>query len=466
MAFEPRLRSAPRTKTLVQLAAKWQRTLPKSELAMAEKTWAEIEARVVVSIKSVLENPSFVAWMSNEKNVDNDDLIIVNNSFVYRDGVPTRKSADYLCVALSSLDQLTSESVLVAQPSSFNSDFKRFSVKSGNLPLNTPIRDTIGSRLHELGRLIFILIGELDDTVGASVPISHSLFDEMRFDPSRPDLARIDGTAVVVNGLADPEAVWSGVQAQAQELGLIDGLLPTGLEAPFAAAFEQLQGEVFSVLRLPGGAEAGENTHNLLQKITTSLHDEVSAYDAALARCGGEVTRDRQAYADVLRIAYNFATDAGKLIVLIVSVCDLKPMLLWCTIADHYKLAQAFRELPWIKSKKKASLARYQETIAGARNHAFHDLVPFERSVEVDVTDVSLRARRLRLFSPFSSRKTGNVLEYQDQELIDVLTQFTRAPETVVSAAFWQRNSVVMHALEDLLRATESSLKLLLGATE
>ncbi len=414
VAFEPRLRSAPRTKTLVQLAAKWQRTLPKSELAMAEKTWAEIEARVVVSIKSVLENPSFVAWMSNEKNVDNDDLIIVNNSFVYRDGVPTRKSADYLCVALSSLDQLTSESVLVAQPSSFNSDFKRFSVKSGNLPLNTPIRDTIGSRLHELGRLIFILIGELDDTVGASVPISHSLFDEMRFDPSRPDLARIDGTAVVVNGLADPEAVWSGVQAQAQELGLIDGLLPTGLEAPFAAAFEQLQGEVFSVLRLPGGAEAGENTHNLLQ----------------------------------------------------VSVCDLKPMLLWCTIADHYKLAQAFRELPWIKSKKKASLARYQETIAGARNHAFHDLVPFERSVEVDVTDVSLRARRLRLFSPFSSRKTGNVLEYQDQELIDVLTQFTRAPETVVSAAFWQRNSVVMHALEDLLRATESSLKLLLGATE
>jgi hypothetical protein len=120
-----------------------------------------------------------------------------------------------------------------------------------------------------------------------------------------------------------------------------------------------------------------------------------------------------------------------------------------------------FRELPWIKSKKKASLARYLETIGGARNHAFRNLFAFERSLEVDVSDLSLKARRLLLFPAHVNRRGGGSLEYEDQELIDVLTQFTRAPETIVSPTFWERNSSVMHALRTLLKSTANALDML-----
>ena len=73
-------------------------------------------------------------------------------------------------------------------------------------------------------------------------------------------------------------------------------------------------------------------------------------------------SRDPRAFNEVLRLPYNFAGDAKTFIELIVSICDLKPVVLWGTIGSHFALSEAFRALPWMRSRNKASLKKYVDT--------------------------------------------------------------------------------------------------------
>lgn len=418
----------------------------------------EIEKRTRDGVQALSIRTAFTEWLASETSVGAGDVIAFNNSFIYRDRVSTTKNDQYLAIQIDESGKVDPASLGIAKPPSFNTDFKRFSVKAGTLPAIVALGDCIRAELLKMGRLIYLLVGFVDDSVGASAPIDHSLFSELRLDPGKADLATVDGAVVVVNAIQDPEAIWEATTRLAREASIIEDELPSNLEAPFATALERLRDEVYSVVRLPSGVLDPEG-ETLVGRMVDALAKQLVLYDAAIAECADDPMAHPQAYSDVLRIAYNFVSEAGKLIALIVSICDLKPLLLWCTIADHVTLADTFRQLPWTKSRKKASLDRYSETISGARNHAFHDLIPFERSIEVDVSGVSLQATRLRLFSPYA-KKSANLLEYEDQELVEVLTAFTRAPETAVPITFWRRNSAVMHALHDLLLSTATALAL------
>ena len=110
-------------------------------------------------------------------------------------------------------------------------------------------------------------------------------------------------------------------------------------------------------------------------------------------------------YHEALRIAYNFSSDAVRLIHLLVCVADLKPIVLWATLAAHVKTAQAFDALPWLTTGKKPSLGSYQAVIANARNRAFHNFFAFNRTLDVEVDGVSLKATRLKLFRPYRPSK-------------------------------------------------------------
>lgn len=88
---------------------------------------------------------------------------------------------------------------------------------------------------------------------------------------------------------------------------------------------------------------------------------------------------------DLLRIAYNFAGDALLVIRLLVSVCDLKPIVRWCSVDEWFRLADAFRSLPWSKVKEKPSLDSYQQTINAARNSAFHRLLRVDSTLRVQL---------------------------------------------------------------------------------
>jgi len=197
----------------------------------------------------------------------------------------------------------------------------------------------------------------------------------------------------------------------------------------------------------------------LLEAFASALDSHVQEYKKSLSalQTSGADTAN---LTNVMRIAYNFASEATKLLRILVSVCDLKPILSWCTIGQHFLLAKAFRELPWGGTKKKPSLKTYEETVKAARNRAFHNLLPINRSLEVDLEGVTVNARRLKLFSEYR-KKDHNIFEYEDKELVDLLLQFTRAREMAVPISFWNRNLAVMERTVDLLAAMGGALSVL-----
>ena len=420
-------------------------------MAMSEA----IEKEVRGAVGSVLESESFQTWLPSEEPAVGD-LVALNNSFVYRDTVKTRKHSDYLLLKAAGAKRLDKTSLGVAVASSFNVDFKVFAAQSRNLPAVRPLGLSVSEQVANLGTLVFVLIGEIDRKIECEAAIKHALLKAIRLRPMNRKEVAVEGDAVEIRNFGDLESLWPALEQEAVEQGLVEGGLPQDLESPLAEAYERLQGEAYAIVKLPTDNIKSVDG-SILGHLAATLKRQSKEYEGSLRKCGKDGRQNSEALNNVLRIAYNFTSDAKAFIELIVSICDLKPVLLWMTIGEHFQLAEAFRRMPWVKSKKKPSLSLYAEMVAGARNHAFHDLLPFDRSLHVDVGNVSLKARRLQLFSSYS-RKKDNLLEYEDQEIVDLLTEFTRAPETSVAFSFWERNLEVMRATEELIGATGRAL--------
>jgi len=418
-----------------------------------------IEKRIREGAEKVVASEAFRTWVATEDAFEKDDVVLFNNSYVFRDTIKGRKSEQYLGRVCDHRGRLDSGSFVVATPPGFNVDFKVFRARSKKLPPTRSIKASLDDQVARLGDLLFVLIGTVSEDTECTEPITHSLFDALRLAPSAKDELAIEGSTVLVNSLPNIETLWPALQKEAIKRGLIEDRLPQNLEGPLADAVERLHNEVYAVVRLPGSKD-GSLERTILGKLAETLDHECREYEKALKECTGDPRHNTSAFNNVLRIAYNFSSDASRLIELLVRICDIKPVVLWCTLSEHFDLAEAFRHLPWAKSKKKPSLPVYGETIAGARNHAFHDLLPFDRAIEVDVGGLALKARRLRLFSPYTKR-TQNALEYEDQEIVELLTQFTRAPEMAVAWGFWERNRAVMRATQRALAATAETLGML-----
>lgn len=103
-------------------------------------------------------------------------------------------------------------------------------------------------------------------------------------------------------------------------------------------------------------------------------------------------------------------------------------------------------------------MKNYVETISDARNSAFHNLFPFRKSLNVQLTGSALAGAELRIFSEHG-RKKDNVLSYRDKPLVDVLTVFTRARERRVTTRFWKQNLEVMAEAVGLFEATDRFVK-------
>lgn len=430
-----------------------------------------IERRVVESVRALVDHTAFQAWLGSERGVEDGDLLVLNNSFLYRDLVKTRKAPTYLAWRYAkAAHRPTRSSVFVATIDSFNTDFKRWSKKGGNLPQMTRLPEALSAQLGRAGSLLYVLLGELQE-VPHAVPLRHSLFGELGFDPALSGAVevRLGPPATIVTGtLQDPEAVWVGLPGAARGVGVLatSEELPQNLEGPFADAFERLQTEAHLLASLPRRGDKLEVDGTLLGRMLGAVKGHGDDYEKALQALQGDGEAATESLNDVLRIAYNFASEVDKLLGLVVSICDLKPLLLWSTIHEHFSLAQAFRELPWTRSKKKPSLTRYREIIAEARNRVFHSLIPFGHTIEVDLEGVNLRAHRLHLFPAFGRRTTVEPLDYEDRELVEVLTHFTHVPEVVVPLRFWERNLEVMRGVQRLLEATLNGLRMMWEAAE
>jgi hypothetical protein len=186
----------------------------------------------------------------------------------------------------------------------------------------------------------------------------------------------------------------------------------------------------------------------ILGHIVESLRLQTDEYRGALHLLRN-APDDRAAQNEVLRLAYNFSTDALPLIALFMSICDLKPLVFWCTVDKQWAPHRAFASLPWSVLGRKESMEDYRNIVAGARNSVFHHLLPFEATLEIDLRQVDVRAEAIRLFAQYG-QKAGSGVRLKDQALADVLGDFSRAKQRPVSITFWQSNLSLMEKASDL----------------
>ncbi len=415
------------------------------------------------SVRQLTATQAFAEWFTGTKATDGD-VVVINNSFIYRKPlIRTSKNDQYLCLKVKGT-QVDTKNVFSGRPGDVNSDFKLLRAKLANLRPLEPLDQALQTELKRLGRLVFVLVGELRD-VPAEVSVDHDLVGALRFDRSADIAASLQNAAngkraIVVNQLTDPESAWNTVKPQLEQ-EVVDDL--SKLEAAFGVAFEKLQDEARLKLVLPS-TTASKTAASFMTRLRQSVSDQRRLYESALQqRTRAGATADGH-LREVMRIAYDFADDAIKVLQLLVSVADLKAVVSWCTVKEHFDVAEAFRNLPWTKSHKKPSLERYREIIGGARNRAFHNLLPFDRTIEADLEGVDVKARRLTLLPAHGRRKTTVPFDYEDREMVEILTELTRAPELAVSGDFWKKNVVVMKTFEKLLESTEDALWALNGA--
>lgn len=426
------------------------------------KSRSDVQSVIESGVTAVTKSSAFSNWFTDEAPTG-EGLIGINNSFIYRDLVETTKNDQYLCVSLKD-SKAQSDYISVAKPPTFNPDFKFFKSASKVMPETRPLETALQGELASVGQLVFVLIGEIEDVI-SDVEIDHTYAHLLRFDPKQKKTASVSPIddsqrCVAINELVDPEAVWTEIEATVR--GEI-GDETEGFQAAFSVAFGKLQQQAQSHLLLPS-TDAPKSHSSFLGRVRSSVKDQRRLYEDALRKSQRAQTSQASHLNEVLRIAYNFADDAIKVLTLLVSVCDLKGIVLWCTLRQHFELAEAFRALPWTRIKGKASLKGYQEVINGARNRAFHNLLGFDRSLFSDLTGVTIKARSLTLLPSHGRRKAHVPFDYEDRELVQVLSQLTLAPETAVSMEFWKRNTEVMAKFEELLDATEAALWLLNAA--
>ena len=418
---------------------------------------APIEKLIASSVGKLAKRSEFTEWLGNQTPAD-EDLVVINNSFIFRDktSIKTRKNSQFLCLRVAG--GKLGAAPLVADSGDFNLDFKLLVAKSKNLPKTELLGPRVTSELKGLGQLVFVLIGEIKDQ-SRSRELGHSYAVELRFDPGAAgsSVQEFDGNRrLIVNQLLDPETAWNEIEAQVKD-EVKEGL--EALSESFAIAFEKLREETTSKLQLPKPGTAASKA-SFVSKLREALAEQRKLYDQALAKYQEE-GRNPVHLNEVLRIAYNFADDALKVLKLLVSIADLKAIALWCTIDEHFALATAFRNLPWGKTSKKPSLSKYHDVISGARNRAFHNLLAFDRTIESDLAGVAINARSLTLLPAYGRRKGTVPFDYEDRELVEVLSELTLAPETTVSLDFWKRNADVMSCFENLIVRTEEALGLL-----
>lgn len=106
---------------------------------------------------------------------------------------------------------------------------------------------------------------------------------------------------------------------------------------------------------------------------------------------------------------------------------------------------RAFAFLSWAALGRKGNLEDYKSIVSQARSHAFHQILPFDSTVEIDLSTLDVRAEKIRLFVAFGQEE-GRGVHLRDQKLAEVLAEFSRAKDRPVSQVLWKANYAVMQA--------------------
>jgi hypothetical protein len=403
----------------------------------------DIPAVIESSVSALQLLPEFEQWRSTQAWNDGD-FCVFNSSFLLRDGVATNQATRRLALRSNRLGQLTLAGTI--NMAKMLSPFKRLASNSSNLEIR-PLAESIESEVDRLGDVLFTLIGDLAPAAVGSVPINGIPgVTRVELDTAQAAVAQIKSEALVVNMTHDEAAIWSEMQGRLES---------DSCRSILAKALEVLEDKASRHVAVP--VRGSRPLNPLLKELSSGLETQALEYQEALDSWTSSSHSNEGSLHQILRISYNFASDAVRLIRIMISVCDLKPLVYWCTIKEHLALDTALKALPW-QDRSKASLAAYIKIVNDARNHAFHDLFPVVSGLVVELPDAALKKVRLHLFARHGSKNNRNEVQFEDQELVDLLTEFTRAGRRATPPQFWEQNLATMQAALDLLEATTGSL--------
>jgi len=343
------------------------------------------DKRIVFSITQALRGIQRIAgfqdWCTSE-GVQTADYVVVNNTFIYREA-GTSKAAVYLAAPFTTAKSL-GPPIIVSPGKAQNADFRHIYQREP-LPTHVALIDTVRAERARLGTIVYSLISTVTDDRSTEVTLNAPPLVRLRCDPKATSDLVVKGDSVTLRALGDEETLWKLFEG---ELRRTVGDVPPGVETEFARALGRLQGEAAASLRLP---KRGSVQSGLLDEIVKALRGYHLDYGTALSKWrSARVDQSRAAqFNEVLRIAYAFAAESTALLKLIGSVCDLKPLILWMTIDKHYSLSEAFRALPWSRSKNKPSVGNYLAMIGDSRNHVFHNVLPFQKALHFIIPDTA-----------------------------------------------------------------------------
>ncbi len=421
-------------------------------------TIAQMVTRIQTAVGAVIED---LASTNDEITCavvgrNTNTHLVLDSSFLHRDKqtLKTRQSPRRLIATLVPKGKgVSSTSVAILDGSSFKRNWQiQSQVDSSKL---VPLPAAVTQEIKSVGDLIFVLIGQIKGLRAAEHEVQSSVVKAIWLMPASTG--------------ADVEKVDKGIFSIRRFLPIEDLLLqlgdalgqPGGLSAKdrnaIADAYGKMHDAAITDVVVPM-AKVAKPDETVLGQIVSSLRTETAEYKTALAALQSK-PEDRRSLNEVLRIAYNFSTDVLPLVYLFMSIADLKPLIFWFTVQEQWALCQAFASLPWPTSGRKQSLEEYKAIIAQARSYAFHHILPFDSTVEADLSRLNVRAQTIRLFVPYG-QKEGRGVFIEDQALVDVLKEFSRAKERPVSNAFWWANLKVIEAVHELAQKVLDALVL------
>jgi hypothetical protein len=417
----------------------------------------ESERIIRAQIGLIILSHQFKKWIEALKT-KNDGYVVFNNSFLFRENPKANKGRYYLGVAFRpSGGGLKPDDISILQGVNQNSDYQFLQQDSSSISQVSELSKEIKRSVKSFGRVGFVLIGGITDDVTISKEMQSSQYSKLTVNPKQREILLIKEKEVSIRELVDEEELWHELQSQYQLRESTSDNLPDELAAPLAKALNELRQQAYVRLNIPEDASTIGQT--MLDDIIAAFESATTEYKKSLEQCAGDYRKNPEQFNNVLRIAYNFSSDALAFLKVITHMSDLKPIVLFTTIHAQFALNNAFKELPWPRSRQKGSLTLYDNTVKGARNHAFHRLFPFSKSIEVDVAGLSFKATKLRLFSEYATRtKKKDNVDFEDRELIELLTEFSRTTEHTVTPVFWQKNLIVMENTVSLLKQLKKAL--------
>ncbi|CAG1014971.1 hypothetical protein ANRL4_05363 [Anaerolineae bacterium] len=417
---------------------------------------SEIQSRIDIAaqgfVEQVIKTDSGLAAAIKAKD---KTYLAINSSFLYREKqlVKTLQSPKRLvALIIGSGKKPCIDQLMVTGDIALTKHYRILdSLDSSSV---TGFPKAVSNEIDSIGDVIMVLIGIVKGFRSAAEPVSSGLVKTLRLDPLLANEFDLTDQVCAIKRVMTIEDLFAEIS---KALGGDTALTDNDRQA-VAKAYDHLLDDATTEVAISAKKKVNSK-ETILGKITESLQIQVDEYQAALKEVQKSGT-DPQALNEVLRIAYNFSTDVLPLVFLFMSICDLKPLIFWCTVDKQWALYRAFASLPWAALGRKEKLHDYRDVIAAARNHAFHHVLPFDTTVEVDLSTVDVRAERMRLFLPHG-QKNQHAIQLNDQELIDVFAEFSRAKQRPVSTVFWQRNLQVMKATTDLAAAVLDTLLLI-----